>query len=134
VDVHAAVVSLPSGFRPVRERAIDAARYDGYHGVAQVVAAGIVDGLVPKRATTLALSDHETGVTVGIRLRRLVRLYGVNVSNSHHLDSERTRGALTDAMASAIESDLRETFETPTDAAKSVSVGETRLVIRTWDA
>jgi hypothetical protein len=134
VDVHAAIVSIPSGFPPVRERAIDAARHDGYHGVASVVAATIVAGLVPERATTLALSDRETSATVGPRLRRLTRLYGVNVSGTHLLGSERTRAALTDAVANVVETDVRKTFETPTDAARSVSVGEIRFVVRTWDA
>lgn len=134
VDVHATVVSLPSGLPTVRKRAIDAARREGYHGVATVVAAAIVAGVVPERATRLALSDPETSTTVGSRLRRMTRLYGVGVSNTHLLASEGTRAALIDAVANAVEADLRKTFETPTDAARSVSVGETRLVVRTWDA
>ncbi|MFH5797883.1 hypothetical protein [Haladaptatus sp. CMAA 1911] len=134
MDVHAAIVSLPSGFPPVRERAIDAARHDGYRGVASVVAAAVVAGMVPERTTRLALSDRETSSAVGLRLRRLAHLYGVDVSNTHLLASERTRASLVDAVTNAIEADLRETFETPTDAARSVSVGKTRLVVRMWDA
>ncbi|WP_423745525.1 hypothetical protein V5735_06025 (plasmid) [Haladaptatus sp. SPP-AMP-3] len=134
VDVHAAETTLPNKFPAVRERSLDVARRGGYRDVARVVAAGIVTGLVPNRTTTLALHDRETGTTVAARLRRLIRLYDVGGSDTNTLTSDRTRRVLIDALTTAVEADLRATFGTPTDAARSVSLGETRLVVRTWDA
>ncbi len=131
-DVHAAVRSVPSGMPRVRGRTLDAAARDGYHGVARAIATGIVAGLVPREATSLALHDHETGIVVAGRLRRLIRSYGATGPASARLDSERTRRALIDAMAGQIETDLRTTFDTPTDAARSVAVGQTELIVRTW--
>ncbi|KZN24157.1 hypothetical protein A4G99_06840 [Haladaptatus sp. R4] len=133
-DVHAAVRSIPSGMPRVRTRALAAARRDGYRGVARVVAAGIVAGLVPNESTRLALRDRETGIVVARRFRRLIRSYDAVDSASPRLGSQQTRRALIDAMARTIESDIRRSFGTPTDAARSVAVGRTELVVRTWSA
>ncbi len=133
-DVHAAVRSVPSDMPRVRDRALDAARCDGYHGVARAVATGIVSGLVPRKTTSLALHDRETGIVVAGRLRRLIRSYGATGSASARLDSEQTRRALIEAVTGTIETDLRTAFDTPTDAARSVAVGQTELVVRTWSA
>lgn len=133
-DVHAAVRSIPSGMPRVRTRALAAARRDGYRGVAHVVAAGIVAGLVPNESTRVALRDRETGIVVARRFRRLIRSYDAVDSASPRLGSQQTRRALIDAMARAIESDIRRSFRTPTDAARSVAVGRIELVVRTWSA
>ncbi len=133
-DVHAAVRSIPSGMPRVRKRAFHAARREGYPGVAHVVATGIIDGLVPRNATTLALHDRKTGIVVARRLRRLIHLYHAAGSASARLDTEQTRRALIDAMARAIQTDLRTSFDTPTAAAQSVAVGRMKLVVRTWSA
>lgn len=136
VDVRAAVIAVPSGFPDVRDRAVATARTQGYGGVARVVAAGIVEGLFPPRATRLALrGDPPVDALTAHRYRRIAELSGATVEAS--VGAARTEEAnrrLTQALAARVEADLRAAFDSPLAAARAVAVGEVRITVRTWSA
>ncbi|GAA0244201.1 DUF7284 family protein [Haladaptatus pallidirubidus] len=132
--VHAASLSVPSGLPVVRDDAVDAARRNGYRGVARVVATGIVSGLFPKHSTSIALRDRTpVADSVAGRFRRLRGRYDADsLDDGNDGDGTGTRQMLVRTMTTAVEFELRETFESPEEAARSVSVGRAELVVRTW--
>ncbi|WP_049971230.1 DUF7284 family protein [Haladaptatus cibarius] len=134
--VHATSLSVASGLPGVRDGALDAARQDGYRGVAHVVATGIVSGLVPKHSTNLALHDRPAVAdSAAGRFQRLNKRYDAKLpSGANDGGGIGTRQTLVRAMTTTIETELRKTFESPVEAAQSVSVGRAELVVRTWSA
>lgn len=133
-DVWATTTSIGSGAPPVRERARSAARRDGYAGVARVVAAATVRGLVPPDATRHALhADYPVSALTTYRYRRLAALLDTPVAGA--LDDAATRRAnarLRAALAARFERDLRDDFDSPAAAARAVRVSEVRVVVRRW--
>lgn len=133
-DVHAATLSVPSGFAPAREDALAAARSRGFEGVARVVATRLVAGLFPPTQTRLALGDdYPVAPLVTARYRRLATDYGADVTAAVEARNVAVaNGRLAVAMAPTVERDLRHEFETPTAAARGVRLTAVRLVVRTW--
>ncbi|SIQ91394.1 hypothetical protein SAMN05421858_0795 [Haladaptatus litoreus] len=134
--VHAASVSVPSGLPGVRDDTLDAARQDGYRGVARVVATGIVSGLLPEHSTNLALHDRPpVADSAAGRFQRLGEQYYTDLpSGANDGNGIGTRQTLVRAITATIETELRKTFESPAEAAQSVSVGRAEIVVRTWSA
>lgn len=141
--VHAATVSVPSGLPSTRDDARSAAAKSGYEGVARVVAERVVAGLFPPDDLRFALrGDYPVSRFAEYRYRRAGEAYGVDVdggeSGSDGGDGEirptDANDRLTDAVADAVERDLRTTFDSPEEAATSVRVAEVRIVVRTWSA
>lgn len=129
-------VSVPvSAGTPSRSgRITGAAERDGYAGVARVIARGTVRRVFPPRATAVALRDDGpvAGYTV-TRYRGFARLVNTSVAESVEATAPRRANArLARALAPRIERDLRRSYDTPSDAARSVSLASVRVTVRTW--
>lgn len=117
------------------ERARSAARTDGYEGVARVVARVTVRALFPPGEMRLALrGDYPVAALARYRYLRAGRLLEVDVREPvRETDTRRANERLTRALGVRMERDLRERFDTPSDAARAVRVGEVRVVVRRWE-
>lgn len=133
-DVHAAVVTVPSGFPTVRNRAVAAARADGFDGLACVVGDAIVRGLFSTDGTRLVSGEsYPASRLARYRYRRLASFYDADVNEALATgDVERANGLLASAMADAINEDLRRRYRSPVAAAKAVTVGRVDITVRTW--
>lgn len=134
-DVRAAVLSVPSGLPPSKTAALDAARDDGYGGVARVVSERVVGGVFPANATRTALnSEPHIAEPVAVRYRAIARASETNVGLAlADGDPAQANRNLRRGVAADHEHHLRQ-FETPTAAAKAVSVGRATIVVRTWSS
>lgn len=132
--VAAATVRVPSRFPRSRDRALRAARRDGYAGVARVVAGATVTGWFPPSETRLALrGDHPVDALVTRRYRRTADLLGTSVGNPvAAVEPRRANDRIETALARRLERDLRGAYDTPAAAARAVRVGTVRVVVRTW--
>lgn len=132
--VHAATVSVPSGFAATRDDARVAATESGFTGVASVVAANVVEGLFPPDDLRFALrGDYPVSHLARYRYLRAGEQYGVDVVDEDGtVVPTEANERLTAAVADAVERDLEQSFETPTEAAESVRVAEVQVVVRTW--
>lgn len=133
VDVHAATLTVDSGFPASRERAERAAEEDGFRDVATVVADAVVRGLFPPRETQLALRGSYPGdALTAQRYHRAATLFGAeppsvegtNVSTAN----ERLRAALADRFAA----DLAARFDSAGAAARAVETDTVDVTVRTW--
>lgn len=133
-DVHAAVFTVPSGLPSVRERAIEAARADGFDGVASAIARGVVTGLFPPDETQLALrGSYPASALTAYRYRRAALAYDTSVRRAVlREDVERANSSLIRSVAAAIERELRRRFGSPISAARTVAVGRVEITVRTW--
>lgn len=134
-DVNAATVRAPSGV-PRATNADRAARRDGYAGLADVVANALVDGLLPPAQTRLALAgDPPASTLIRYRYRRFAELYGIDVSDPlARGDTKTANDRLAAAVADRVEADLRESFDSPIEAATHLDLGTVDVVVRTWSA
>lgn len=134
--VHAATVSVPSGLPTAQDEASRAAVESGFEGVARVFAERVVVGLFPPDDLRFALrGDYPVSRLARYRYHRAGQSYGVGVAGDDgELRPREANDRLTDAVADAVERDLRQTFERPSAAAESVRVDEVRIVVRTWSA
>lgn len=135
-DVSAVTLTVASDLPTVRGRARDAAREDGYAGVARVVARAVVRGLFPPNETRLALhGDYPVDALTEYRYRRAGRLLNASVAGPvDDIETGRANRRLSRSLAAAFERDLRASFSTPEAAARAVQVGEVRVVVRRWSA
>jgi len=133
VDVHAATLTVDSGFPASRERAMRAADERGYRGVAAVVADAVVRGLFPPRETQLALrGSYPTDSLTAQRYRRAATVFGAepptfddtNVSTAN----DRLRAALTERFVA----DLKTRFDSPYAAARAAETDTVDVTVRTW--
>jgi hypothetical protein len=128
-------IVLDSGMPPARARARRAADRSGFEGVAEVVADATVAGTFPPAKARLALrGDYPDDRLLRYRYRRFGRLLAVEIGA---VDAERVAPAnrrLRSALTDRFERDLRERFDSPRAAARSVRVGEVRLVVGRWSA
>jgi len=132
-DVHAARHSVDSGVASADDRARAAARSDGFDGVARVVAATVVEGFFPPAETRVALrGDAPTDTLTAHRYRRVARLVDAPLLDLRNGTVAPANRHLTDALADRFGTDMRDRFESPLAAARAVSVGEVRIVVRTW--
>jgi len=137
-DVHAATLTVDSGMPDTRSAALAAAENGSYGAVAATVADGVVRGFFPPNATRHALlADYPVNRLVDNRYRSFGRLVGTDTTpdvsiadNERDVTgaNERVRAALADRLAT----DMRERFETPRAAARTVGVGDVRITVRTW--
>lgn len=131
--VHAATVRVPSSLPATRDRARRVAGR-GYDAVAMAVADGTIRGLFTPEETWLALrADYPVAHLATYRYRRVAGLLGVEVAEPlSTYDVSAANKRLTAALAERFERDMRERFESPGAAARSVATGEVVVVVRTW--
>ncbi|ELZ74327.1 hypothetical protein C455_17801 [Haloferax larsenii JCM 13917] len=131
--VHSASLRVPSGFPSARDDAL-AASDDGFDAVARVVAKRTVAGLFPPEQARLALhGDEPVSTLMAHRYERAGTL--LNASVEPEVESVEPRAANADleaALASKLAADMQANYETPTEAARAVSVGHVDIVVRTW--
>jgi hypothetical protein len=129
--VHAAVVTVPTRFPAVRDRAL-AASDAGFGSVARVVARGVVAGLFPPRRTRDRLrGGGAASDRVLRRYRAVADALGVDLGDPE-ADVAAANAVLTAALARHVERRLRAAFDSPRAAARSVRTGTARVVVRTW--
>lgn len=135
-DVSAVTVAVASDLPSARDRAGSAARSEGYDGVARVVARTTIKGLFPPNRTRLALhGDYPVTALMTYRYRRAGRLLGVDVADAvEEAETTRANERLAGALAGRFARDMRRRFPSPEAAARTVRVGEVRLVVRRWSA
>lgn len=133
-SVAAASLTVPSRFRPTRERARRAARRDGYAGVARVLARATVAGWFPPDEARLALrGDAPVDALLAERYRRTAAILGTSVAGPvRAVEPRRANARLRAALASRYEADLRDRFDSPTEAAGAIRIAEVRVVVATW--
>lgn len=132
--VGSSTLTLDSGFPDARDRALAAANRSGFAGVADVVARSTVEGLLPPDGMRLALhGDYPVDRLAVHRYRRVAALVDANVSAS--MDQPRPREVnptIRRTLSTRFERRMRETFDSPGEAARAVGVGEVRIVVRRW--
>ncbi|KAA9396821.1 hypothetical protein Har1130_03135 [Haloarcula sp. CBA1130] len=132
VDVRAATITVPSGMGNVSQQAREAAKTNGYDGVATVVARSVVDGLFPPAQSRYALrGDYPSDVLMAARYERMASLTGTTVAVARQSTVEMNRD-LTAALAAQLQTDMRSRYDTPADAARSLRVSRVRVTVRTW--
>jgi hypothetical protein len=133
--VSTATTTLASELPAARERALSAAGRDGYAGVARVLAHATVTGLFPPASTDRALrGDYPVDALVRYRYRRVATRLGTSVVGPLARGEPRAANTrLSRALAAHLERDLRRSFDSPEAAARAVTVGEVRLVVRRWE-
>jgi hypothetical protein len=132
VDVRAATVTVPSGMANVSRPAREAAKTNGYDGVATVVARSVVDGLFPPAQSRYALrSDYPSDVLMTARYERMADLTGASVAVERESAVEMNRD-LTATLAARLRTDMRSRYDSPADAARAVRVSRVRVTVRTW--
>ncbi|WP_410765426.1 hypothetical protein [Haloferax sp. DFSO60] len=131
--VHSATLHVPSGFPAARDDAIDASD-DGFDAVSRVVAERTIAGLFPPERARLALhGDEPVSTLMQTRYERADGLLNASVGpDVARTDVEAANADLSARLATRFESDMRERFESPRDAAEAVSVGRISIVVRTW--
>jgi len=131
-DVRAATVTVPSGMETVSEPAHEAAKADGYDGVATVVARSVVDGLFPPAQSKYALrGDYPADVLMRARYERVAELTGADVAVARQSTAEMNRD-LAATLAARLRTDLRSRYESPEAAASAVRTSRVRVTVRTW--
>jgi hypothetical protein len=132
VDVRAATVTVPSGMENVSEPAREAAKTNGYDGVATVVARSVADGLFPPARSRYALQgDYPSDVLMRARYERMADLTGTTVAVERQSPTEMNR-ELTAALAARLRADMRSRYDSPEDAARAVQTRRVRVTVRTW--
>ncbi|WP_135533363.1 DUF7284 family protein [Halostella pelagica] len=131
-DVHVATLTVPSDSSTNRNDAVRAAS-DGFRGVARVTARGVVGALFPPEEASVSLQDPQTKRATAERYRRAATLFDSRVDNDDPEQVRRTNERLTAALVDRTVGDFTDQFDTPQSAAEAVSVGEVRIVVRTWE-
>ncbi|MFB6102027.1 MAG: hypothetical protein ABEJ73_05625 [Haloplanus sp.] len=134
VPVHAATITVPSGFPSTRAAARSAARQRGVDGVADAVATGFVNGLFPPTRTRVAAGGSPpASAVIRHRYRRAERRFGVERSATL---ADGGVGTANDRLAAAVSDriarDLRRTNASASDAADSVRLDRVHITVRTW--
>ncbi|WP_129114865.1 DUF7284 family protein [Halegenticoccus tardaugens] len=135
-DVHAATLSVPSGFPATREDTVAAAEEGGFSAVSALLAERIVGGTFPPTRTRRALrDDYPVRALAEHRYRRAARRYDADLGATVERGNVTAANErLADAVARAVERDLRREFETPEAAARTVEMRSVRITVRTWSA
>jgi hypothetical protein len=136
--VHAEAVVVASGLPSARGSARRVTAGNGtnatFERVGAVMAQRIVRGLFPPDHTRSALlGDYPVEGLVTYRYERLGRFLGTSVTAPAVADNAtKANDRLTTALGERLAADMRTRFQSPRDAAESVSVGEVRITVRTW--
>ncbi|WP_338741710.1 DUF7284 family protein [Haloplanus salilacus] len=134
VPVHAATMTVSSGFPTRRDETRDAARARGIEGVADVVAEGFVEGLFPPTRTRVAAGGaRPVSAVIRHRYRQATERFGVGRSTrlaSGGVDdtNERLAAAVSDRVAR----DLGATNASARAVSERVGLGRVRITVRTW--
>jgi hypothetical protein len=133
-SVAAATMTVPNRFPRVRQRAIRAARQDGYAGIARVVASATVTGWFPPSQARLALrGDHPVEALIDRRYRRTAAALDTSVDGPLRATKPGQANTRIEAgLARVYERDLRRRFDSPAAAARAVRISEVQVVVRTW--
>lgn len=132
-DVDATELVVAGPVPELEKRALEAARRDGYAGVAGVLAAAVVRARFPPEAGRLALYEQGSAGRTAARYRAFAAAVGVSVEEPLAADNAtRANGRLMAALAERIERDLREAFEKPTAAARGLTAARVTVTVRTW--
>jgi len=132
VDVHAATLTVDSGFPASRDRAGRAAEEDGFRGVATVVA-DAVSGLFPPRETQLALRGTYPGdALTAQRYRRAAMLFGAEPPAIEETNVSASNDGLRTVLADRFVADLESRFDSPRAAARAVETKTVDVTVRTW--
>ncbi|QGX94694.1 hypothetical protein EI982_07745 [Haloplanus rallus] len=132
VSVHAATLTVPSGLPATRTDARTAAATNGMAGVADAVAAGVVDGLFPPTRTRQAAGGRASSL-VRHRYRLAERRFGADGrATPADGDVDDANDRLAAALSERVARDLRGSNASASAAAERVGVGRVRIVVRTW--
>lgn len=131
--VHAASLTLPIA-SPGSDGSWKVTPGDGYSSIARETARKIVVRIFPPNRTNLALGgDYPLASLVAYRYSRFAALHGVDVSEAlERRDAEAVNRALVGPVTERVEDDLRQTFDSPAEAASAVRGARVRIVVRTW--
>jgi hypothetical protein len=133
VPVHAATMTVSSGLPTRRDEARDAARTRGVEGVADVVAAGFVEGLFPPTRTRVAAGGgRPVSAVVRHRYRRVAERFGVDEPANPASSVDDANDRLAAAVADRVVRDLRATNASVRAASDRVGLGRVRITVRTW--
>ena len=134
-DVHSATVSVPVSV-PDSDISTTNATDRRYEDVAATVATAVAQGLLPDdRVDASAFRESPTAIATTHRYRTVGEATGADVADAL------ATGAIGTAHERAVEGltawfseDMRDRFETPAAAAKTVRTGSVRLTVRRWQA
>jgi hypothetical protein len=129
--------TVPSELPAVREEALSAVdgTEEGYEAVAQVVARAIVEGALGDTERELETDSVERAVVVSRYLRFGEAVGGVDFDDNldrSSADPDPVNGALVDALAGELSTELEDSFDTPENAAGTVSTGMVTISVTTW--
>jgi hypothetical protein len=141
--VSTATLTVPSDMESVRGDAITAVEHGGgYEAVADLVAEAVIEGYLPELDSKRALERSGPDRTLTRkRYERVARgIDGVDPDDEsvaenvelHSVDTAAVNGYLVDQLSDQFEAELTETFDSPAEAARAVSVGEVTIAVRTW--
>lgn len=132
-DVHAATVRVDSGMSTSGGAVRQAAKRDGYRGVARVLAADVVEGLFPPRRTRLALrGDYPVDALTVQRYRRTATVLDARNPGVGEAGVDGANERLAEEFERLLATDLGTRYDSPGDAAAAVETGTVRIVVRTW--
>ncbi|MEF8819472.1 MAG: hypothetical protein V5A31_10215 [Haloferacaceae archaeon] len=133
-DVNAARVAVGRG-ESVGEARVERAAARGYGPLATLLADRTVATLLPPEAMRFALgADYPVSALVRHRYRRVADLTGVELGELSRERVGTANARIERALAGRFERDLRARHDSPTAAARTVRVGEVRVVVRRWSA
>lgn len=105
-----------------------------FEAIATAVAAAYVARLFPPERTRAALVDSRTARSTAARYRAVAGTLGVDLGDTlADAFSRRANERLERGLADRLESDLRDTYESPEGAATNTTVGDVELVVRRWE-
>lgn len=132
-DVHAATLETQSDVPASRERAQQAAREDGYRGVAGVVADAVVRGLFPPRETRHALrGEYPVDALTTQRYCRAASILDARSPVIADGNVTESNDHLRTALARRFGDHLATQFDSPGAAARAVETDTVELTVRTW--
>jgi hypothetical protein len=105
-----------------------------FESISSAFATAYVGRLFPPERTRIALVDPRTARTTARRYREVAGTLGVEVDDAiAEAAPRRANERLASALSDRLESDLRETYESPTGATENWSGREVELVVRRWE-
>jgi hypothetical protein len=141
--VSTAVLTVPSGFEPVRQQAIDVAESGGYDAVAKTAASAIIRGYLPAQRSryaleaggdrrTLALSRYERMATIVDGAEPEAAVLEESLRRTH-ADPAAANEYLASALAGELAAEMAARYDSPSAAARALSLGEVTVAVSTWE-
>lgn len=105
-----------------------------FEAIATAVSTAYVTRLFPPERTRAALVDSRTARSTAARYRAVAETLDVDLGDTLvDASARRANERLESALADRLESDLRETYESPERAATNVTTGDVEIVVRRWE-